>query len=205
MGIPATCEIRDWHIFAPGVHKDTGEYFSPAAVEKIANNFGKYGVVPGLKIGHDRMQRYAASLGFPSPGTIVGIHVDPQTHVMTIDRIVNVPVKLGAAINAGLFPGGSIELAPPNVVRDPEDPSREIDGDVLMGVALLGEELPAVPGFSAPRAVFADGSEVPPLEDTSDFFTAMAQFAGIESEDASDHSSAYASRCIAFSAMEFSV
>lgn len=167
----STCEIRDWPVFAPGTFKETGEYFSPADVEAFGRNFQAYSssdppALPVLlKLGHHRQQRYAESLGFPSLGRVVAAHTDPKTHVFIVDRAVGVPRIVGSAINSGLIASGSIEIPPKGAWRPPDDPAAEIDGDVVSGVALLGEELPGVPGFRGPRAVFADGTPVPPLTD----------------------------------------
>lgn len=170
MGGPGTCEIRGWKVFGPGTHKRTGEYFSPVACEKIADNFDRYSsgdppaMSPSVKIGHDRKERYKESLGFPSLGTVNEFHAEPNG-VLVIDRAVGIPRIVGSAIKSGRIKGGSIELCPPGIFRDPRDNAAKIDGDVLMGVALLGEEPPAVPGFAIPDPVFADGSPVPPLTD----------------------------------------
>lgn len=209
------CEIRDWACFAPGIYKQTGEYFSPADVKAIGDNFATYSANNNpslpvtLKLGHDRLQRYAKSLGFPSLGSVVSAHTEPDG-VFVADRITGIPRIVGSAINSGLLKSGSIELPPKGAWRPPDDPAADIKGDVLSGIALLGEELPAVPGFPPPSAVFADGSPVPPLTDAEtlwwlEHMAKLAEPAGNAADkDESDGGDAtYAARSLCFSALTF--
>lgn len=212
-----TCEIRGASIFGPGLFKETDEFFSPADTEKIGSNFNLYstGDNPQLrsliKIGHHRGQRYAQSLGFPSLGRLTELHTEPDGRVV-LDRAVGIPRIVGSAINSGFLPSISVELPPKGAWRPPEDPNAEIDGEVLSGIALLGEELPGVPGFPPPQAVFVDGTPVPPLTDEEQIWWLehMAAIAG--NEPAGDKTEVagkgrdYASgtRSLCFSALTFS-
>jgi hypothetical protein len=169
-GVPATCEVRDWPIFGPGHHK--GELYTPERCRRMAANFARLrGVlVPTVKIGHDRHQRLAKSLGFVNAGRFAGVTCDAGGTIRL--TLTGIPTRVGAQVNAGWLNSGSVELK--SAVPDPADPAKKIPGDVIVGVALLGEEQPALPGYAAPRAVFADGAEVPPAEDADDWLTAMA-------------------------------
>lgn len=158
---PPTCEVRNWRVFTDGVHK--GDLFQPADVDEIARNFAtvsKYRT-PRVGLGHDKAKRLAASLGLPSAGDITGCRSDGRGGLYL--DLSNVPTWVGAKINAGQYPGGSVELK--KDFRLPPDPATVIPGRYLDGVALLGEEQPAVPGCEPPKAVFADGTPVPPNYD----------------------------------------
>lgn len=216
----STCEIRGWTVFAPGTYKESAEYFSPADTAKIGRNFALYSTGPTpqlqplIKIGHDtaRLDRARKSLGFPSFGKIIAAHTAPDGNFV-IDRAVGVPRIVGSAINSGFLTSGSVELPPKGAWRPPDDPNAEIDGDVLSGVALLGEELPGVPGFDPPRAVFEDGTPVPPLTDEEQvwWLDKMADLAKSEENPevvgrnaSTVGETGYAARSLCFSAATYS-
>jgi hypothetical protein len=158
---PPTCEIRGWAVFAPGYHK--GTLYTPEDVARMAANFGRLRdhLTPRMGLGHDREKRLAASLGLPAAGRVTDARADADGNlVLDLDQV---PTWLGGQINAGRFPGGSIECNPS--APDPDDPAQTIRGPVLTGIALLGEEQPAVKGLPPPVAVFADGTRVPPSTD----------------------------------------
>lgn len=215
------CEIRSWPVFCPGTYKPSGEYFSPADTHAFGDNFAAYSangnpaLRPLIKIGHDRSQRYAKSFGFPSLGEVVEAHTEPNG-TFVVDRAVGIPRIVGSAINSGFLRSGSIELPPRGAWRPPDDPGAEIKGDVVSGIALLGEELPAVPGFAGPKAVFADGTPVPPLTDEEQLWWLehMAKVANKPDDDEesftlvgagkdTDQDSTYAARSLCFSALTF--
>jgi hypothetical protein len=166
----ATCAIRRWRVFGPGFHK--GELYSPERCRQIAANFARLAGVltPAGKLGHDRSQRLLASLGFPNVGTVTRCEADADG-VIDLD-LDGVPAEIGGEVSAGRLNSGSVELR--RAVPDPADPARALPGDVLVAVALLGEEQPAVPGFSPPRATFPDGTEVPPSPTAAPWLAAMA-------------------------------
>lgn len=209
----STCEIRSWRAFAPGLYKQTNEYFSPSDVAAFGRNFARYSangnpaLRPLIKLGHDRKQRYKDSLGFPSLGEIVAAHTEPDG-VFVVDRAIGIPRIIGSAINSGFLKSGSVELPPKGAWRPPDDPNSKVEGDVVSGIALLGEEMPAVPGFDPPRAVFADGTPVPPLTDAEQIWWLehMAKVAGEaagKDEDEDEHDSTYAARTLCFSALTY--
>lgn len=169
-GLPATCEVRDWVVFGPGVHK--GALYTPEMNNRVAPNFERLRehLTPNAKIGHDKQQRLAKSLGFLSVGQVVAVRSAGNGYFAL--TVKNVPTAVGAEINAGRLNSGSVELLPR--IADPERPDRDIEGPVLTGVAFLGEEQPAVKGFDPPRAVFADGTPVPPSADPAPWLAAMA-------------------------------
>ena len=210
-----TCVITDWRVFAPGVHKETAEYFSPADTAKFAANFRRFPHIPVTgKLGHDRQQRYRESLGLPAVARVVSMHTDPDGEVV-FDRVDGIPRIVGSAIASGFLPGVSIELAPrgkpgKRIIRDPDNPAAPIDGDILTGFAFLGEELPAVPGYETPTPTFDDGTPVPPLtssevrwwlEKMAPFLTGAGNSPG-QDERTSDEDS-FAGWSVAFSALTF--
>lgn len=174
--------VRGWKVFGPGLHK--GELYSPARCRQIAANFAALRgfVTPTVKVGHDKSQRLAKSLGFPNAGT-VPVCVADEAGVVTLD-LAALPPEVAAKINAGQLNSGSIELK--ENVPDPRDPAKRIPGDVLVAVALLGEEQPAVPGFAPPRATYADGTEVEPDHSAAEWLTAMADVAKAMSAEFAD-------------------
>ncbi|HEY1187984.1 MAG TPA: hypothetical protein VGE74_10020 [Gemmata sp.] len=160
-----TCAIKGLVAFGPGWHKD--ELYTPQRCDQIVTNFRDTGgrPVPLAKIGHDRQQRYARSLGFPNVGVVT--RCEPVGDGCFAVDITNVPVEVGAKVSAGLLRGASVELK--SHQRDPRDPARELPGDVLTGISLLGEEQPCVSNWpehlrarALPRATFPDGTRVPP-------------------------------------------
>jgi hypothetical protein len=180
---PANCEIRDWTVFRPGYHK--GDLYTPADVQRLAENFAALSsgeqpyLTPVGKIGHDKHQRLSQSLGFLNVGRIVDAGLDDAGNFV-IRRMVDVPALVGGEINAGHINSGSVELA--SSCPDPSDPSKTIRGPILTGVAFLGEEQPAVKGFAPPRAVYPDGSEVPPSTNPAPWLQAMADVARFSAE-----------------------
>lgn len=208
-----TVEIRNWPVFASGTHKETAEFFSPKAIKQIGENFARLSHLPVVgKLGHDREQRYRESLGLPAAGRVASLHVEPDG-TLVFDRVVNIPRIIGSAIVSGFLPGVSIELAPRQsapgrrMIRDPNDPSAPIDGDILTGFAFLGEELPAVPGYETPTPTFPDGSPVPPLTDEEQrwWLEKMAPYLSTPAGNAPDKDDAneYAGWSVAFSAYTF--
>jgi hypothetical protein len=152
------CAVRNWLVFANGLNR--GELYSPAEVDEIARNhplISRY-MTPRVGTGHDKQQRLSASLGLPSNGDVTAVRSDGRGGLyLDLD---NIPGYLGAQINAGRYPSGSVELK--RDFQPPDDPAHPIPGRYLDGIALLGEEQPAVKGCPPPRAVWPDGTEVPP-------------------------------------------
>jgi len=175
----SSCNILGLVTFGPGLHKGD-DFYSPARCQQIVKNFARLsGYFPvTCKLGHDVQQRFATSFGFPSLGTVTRV-TDEGEGYFSVD-IENVPVDVGAQVNAGRLPGSSIELV--SGLRDRADPSKVIPGDVLRGISLLGEEPPAVTHFPErlrgrvrPRATFADGTPVPPAREATPWLNKMAE------------------------------
>lgn len=171
---PPTCEIRDWTVFGPGYWRKA--LYSPADCARLVENFErlKGHVNPAVKLGHDRDQTFARRLkeswGFLNLGDFAAVTLKAGSRVAV--SLSNVPTVIGGLVNAGRIRSGSVELIP--YVADPDDASKRIAGPVITGVSLLGEEHPAVKGFAPPRAVFADGTPVPPDTDPRPWLDAMA-------------------------------
>lgn len=172
------CYLRGWVAFGPGYWN--GGLYTRADCAEMGRLFAYLkrtaGFVPKAKIGHDEEQQLAerlkASLGFPALGTVTDLRVAPDG-LCAFD--VELPAQIGALCNAGLFTDCSIELAPP--LPDPQRPTEKLY-PVLTALSLLGEEQPAVPlRYPMPRAVYADGTEVPPASDLTPLAQAMAQVA----------------------------
>lgn len=171
------CYLRGWVAFGPGYWN--GGLYTRADCAEMGRLFDYLrrtaGFVPKAKIGHDQEQQLAerlkASLGFPALGTVTGLRVAPDG-LCAFD--VELPAQIGALCNAGLFTDCSIEIAP---LPDPQHPTRKLY-PVLTALSLLGEEQPAVPlRYPMPRAVYADGTEVPAASDLTPLAQAMAQVA----------------------------
>lgn len=180
--LPATCSVKRWVVWAPGFHK--GELYSPQRSNQIVANFQRLTkqlrhTIPRAGVGHDKQQRFAKSLGFGNVGEITACDPVPGHDGYFQIDVENVPTEVGGEISAGRIAGGSVELK--GHMADPEDPAQTVPGDVLTGVAFLGEEQPAVRGFSPdlqersrPRATFADGRPVPANASPARWLNAMA-------------------------------
>lgn len=180
--LPATCNVRSWVVWAPGFHKD--ELYGHNRSEQIVTNFDYLTTklrhtIPQAGIGHDQQQRFAKSLGFLSVGQVTGCRAVPGHDGYFEIDVRNVPTEVGAEVNAGRLCSGSAELK--NHIRDPKDPAKEVPGDVLTGVAFLGDEQPAIRVFppelmerSRPHATFDNGSPVPPSPSPARWLNAMA-------------------------------
>jgi hypothetical protein len=179
---PTTCFVRDWPVFVHGFFKN--DLYPRADVARMVANFaalsdadtalyrredGSPFLDVNVKIGHDPGQRLKGSLGFLNTGKVVKEQLGPNGTARL--WLANVPTAIGAAINAGYLNAGSIECKPE--IPNPNDAGKKIPGPVMFAIALLGEEQPAVPGLNAPRAVFADGTPVPPMTDPAPWLLAM--------------------------------
>jgi len=212
-GLPPVCEVRDWPVFVHGFWK--GDLYPPADLERMERNFkllsadgstftdeqgGPY-LTANVKLGHDKQQRAKKSLGFPNLGRVTRLERGGPNGSARI-WLANVPTDVGAKMNAGLINGGSIEIVPS--IPNPKDPGQTIDGPVMTAVALLGEEQPAVKGMGQPKAVFADGSPVPPDHDVTPWLNALME-AAKEDDEAPDEAliggQSYSQHRILFSEM----
>lgn len=193
-----TCRVDAWPVFVNGLHK--GENYPPGQLDRMVENFARLsgpdaevrGVDGGpwleapAKLGHNARQRAKASLGFPAFGRVTRVERGSADGWLRL-WLDEVPARVGGWINGRLLRSGSIELK--DSVPDPRDPAKPIPGPILTGVGFLGEEPPAVPGGGKLRAVFADGSPVPP---DTDPVPLMAAIAAGEPDDATpDYSLAF--------------
>lgn len=182
--LPPTCSVRDWTCFCSGFHKN--DNYTPEMVNRVPQNFA-LGLIPEptAKIGHDKQQRFAKSLGFPNVGRIT--KCEPAGNGLFKIQVDNVPTAVGQQINGGWLNSGSVELLPR--MPDPRDPAKTIEGPILTGVSFLGEEQPAVKGLTKPHATFADGREVPPATDPAEWLSAMAEVTRKMAAEAKDDES----------------
>lgn len=175
--LPSVCEIREWVVFGPGYWR--GALYTPEDCARVPVNFRRLAgyIVPVVKLGHDRDQtlaRLRQSSGWLNLGDFAAVTPKPGGRFAI--TLTNVPTEIGRLVNAGRIRSGSVELIP--YCDDPRDQGKRIEGPILTGVALLGEEHPAVKGVvPPPRAVFADGTPVPPATDLAPWFEAMASAA----------------------------
>lgn len=118
--------------------------FNEGDLEDIVRSFGalggKLGFRPHLKLGHTEAQKFFGQrAGFPSLGEVSNVWRDGSTVYANID---NIPEALLDLIEKRRYTQLSIELIP----------TYKHDGveyrNVLVGVALLGAELPAVKGLA---------------------------------------------------------
>ncbi len=164
------CQLLGWKVFAPGYHNR--ELYTPARVATVPANFAALRgfLTPTGKLGHDRQQRLLRQVGFPNVGHVTRCDPTPDGgYEIDLDRV---PVDVGEVVNAGWLNSGSVELK--ENVRDPRDPGKTLPGDVLVAVALLGEEQPALPGMSVPTATYPDGTPVPPAPRMPGWLAALA-------------------------------
>src|SRR5262245_47549455 len=108
-----TCEVRDFLIFGPGYHK--GELYGPERCERVVKNFEllKGHLEPTVKLGHDRQQRLAKSLGFLNLGTVTDVKPRPDVGPGYFSVTAkDVPTAVGQEIEAGRLNSGSVELVP---------------------------------------------------------------------------------------------
>ena len=165
-----TFEILSWRVFGPGYWK--GDYYSPARVARVVANHRTLAAAnpnhaPRVKLGHDKQQRLAASLGLPNVGRVTDLRLMPDgwfeidvrgipKTVMASDADGNAVVyDLHAAVRDGQYDSGSVELTPR--VRHPDRPTEWLE-DVFDGIALLGEENPALRTVDRPRPTTANRS-----------------------------------------------
>lgn len=140
-----TVSINGMEIFTPGTHN--GLEFSAADLQKVVDNFQKLQnkIRPKLKITHREDQEALA--GLASYGEVVNVYVqtvDGQPRLYA--NLEKVPEVVAQWIRDGLFSERSIEL----FLRHQVD--GEVYENVLTAIALLGNEIPAVPGLSKVNA-----------------------------------------------------
>lgn len=174
-----SCELRHWTVFAPGYWK--GALYSAADLQRMARNYVylKPHLTPIAKLGHsveqELQKRLQESLGFSNLGQITDAGLNPDSSFWI--TLKGIPVEVGGQINAGRINSGSVDLE--REAPDPTDPSKKIQGPIIIAISLLGEEQPALKDvrLKMPKAVFADGSEVPAATSSAKWLDAMAEVA----------------------------
>jgi len=180
-----TFGIRGWRVFGPGLWN--GKPLSPARIAATVDTYRNLkslipNYAPKLRLGHDTQQRLAKQLGLTNAGRVIdarltpdhGIDVDIDgislTALMTDGKGGFLAFDLEAAIRNGNYDNGLIEMK--RQLRHPLDPTQTLL-DVFDGIALLGEEHPAVrttgaPGFHPSadlnRLAFSDFTEDEPVD-----------------------------------------
>lgn len=137
--------IQEMEIFRTGTHN--GEPFEDQDLLQIVENFNalKNDIRPKLKITHDKNQRTLA--GLASYGDIIDVYIRAATDgtKRLFATIINVPKKVADWIKERRFPERSIELYGKLKLGTSED--GKVYRNVLKAIALLGSEMPAVPGM----------------------------------------------------------
>lgn len=155
-------------IFNVGTHK--GNVFTLADLEDMARNFKQmpFMKIPSIpkvasaKLGHNEKDNYGIRSGYPAVGWVSNLVVEDETLVADFD---GVPYQVAVGIEKQAFKTKSSEIA---IYCDPEykDADGNTLGCVLVGVAFLGEELPAVPDLNDLHTLYI-------TEENADDFTAV--------------------------------
>ncbi len=130
--------MPNWQVEVLSAGTWNGDTFTRADLQEIAANFGRLRAqlrVP-LKFGHDDGQTLLGQAdGDPALGWVTALEARGDRLVATFGRV---PRMVRQAVQAGLYRHVSSEIAYDVKVH------RERIGKVLVGVALLGADLPAV-------------------------------------------------------------
>lgn len=140
-----SCEME---IFRVGTHN--GDKFSEEDLEEIASNFHdlKSELRPKLKITHHGEEEEQMSLaGLASYGDVTDVYLKRGADGINrlFARVENVPKEVLSWIRERRFPERSIEIYPKFKLGTKED--SPVYKNVLKAIALLGAEMPAVPGM----------------------------------------------------------
>lgn len=155
--IAASLGSVDMEIFRVGKHN--GREFVEADLKEIASNYQalKNELRPKLKITHrgddgeeeEHTQESLAGLASYGDVTNVFLKAGADGKMRLFARVENVPKEVLAWIEARRFPERSIELYPTfKLGTDEASPTYK---NVLKAIALLGSEMPAVPGMEPIR------------------------------------------------------
>jgi|GEM_PF-4489428 len=155
-----TIELNGVEVFSVGQHK--GREFSSEDLQRIVDNFNatREEIKPPMKTGH--RNTIANSSGMPALGWVTNVYTDGNKIKADFE---NVPAKIGDLIKAGAYRRVSIELLP-----EYTDTEGELYNDVLVGVALLGSELPQVKNLEDVDSVFS-GDFAEDIENEKEVFT----------------------------------
>lgn len=139
-------EDFEMEIFRVGTHN--GDKYKLEDLEEIASNFHKLKdeLRPKLKITHRENQESLG--GLASYGDIVDVYIrETGGEKRLFARVSNTPKEVLDFIKERRFPERSIEIYPEfKLGTNEESPTYR---NVLKAVALLGHEMPAVPGMAA--------------------------------------------------------
>lgn len=135
----------EMEIFRAGTHN--GEEFTEEDLEEIAQNFSslKDEVRPKLKITHRDNQETIA--GLASYGDITDVFTRAVSGAKRLfARVSNIPKEVIGFLKDRRFPERSIEIYPKFRLGTTDD--GKLYRNVLKAIALLGHEMPAVPGMA---------------------------------------------------------
>ena len=137
----ATRTVRGVEILREGIFHGNREIVVTTDImdEMVEAHDATKGVFdPPLKLGHDENQRLLQEDGFPAAGWVENLR---RAGTRLLADFVRMPIKIADLIEAGAFRKRSSE------VRFDMDIGGKTWPTVLVGVALLGEDLPAVSGL----------------------------------------------------------
>lgn len=137
-----TVDLKDIEIFQSGMWEDSQgrkNGWSDADMDDTVRNFQAMtadGWKIPVKLGHKRDQSFIQREGYPAAGWIADLRRKGKSLVCDFK---NVPKRLAKLIKAKAYASISSELA-----KNLKDQAGRVYKNALVGVALLGEELPAL-------------------------------------------------------------
>lgn len=138
-----TADVKNQAIFSMGIHK--GRIFTRQDLDQMVENFNslRQMVKVPAKLGHGK-DNYGTRNGFPAVGWVDSIRRDGP---YLIADFTKVPIAVANGIERQAWKTKSSEIMI-DYNTNYTDPSGRNIGPVLVGVAFLGEELPAVPDLN---------------------------------------------------------
>ncbi len=150
-----TRDIKGVEILDEGVwNASTGTWeVTRDTTERILSNFKSLGelCVPPLKLGHSDDQALLQADGYPAAGWVERLY---RKGTKILADFAKVPEKIAELIDAGAYRKVSVE-----VWKSSTFDGKKYD-DVLMSVALLGNEVPAVSTLSDIVALYASKAPI---------------------------------------------
>lgn len=111
-----------------------------------------------IKLGHNGSQELLVREGLPNAGLMSGVKASADGRVLLVDML-DVPAKIASLIEARAYNGRSIEAVVVAGFADAKGATHEY---ALTGLALLGEDLPAINSLDDALAQYAAGSAAAP-------------------------------------------
>jgi hypothetical protein len=122
------------HILDTGIYK--GFNCTPEVMKRIIENFNKLNIKPPVKLGHGNQDILNRS-GYPAAGYITDLKISDDNKLY--GTISNIPKKIKDIIDTKAYIQKSVEIIP-----NYKDNDNIEHGPALVGLALLGEDIPEV-------------------------------------------------------------